>query len=83
VTNPARPLSSYRSHSGRLILAITAVLVAVFFAIGAIQARQMQMIGSTVFYTEENVSWVFSQLELEYVGLRDSLRHVAAVAPYV
>lgn len=52
---------------------MTAVLVAVFVAIGAIQAHQIQLIDSTVYYTEENISWIFSQLELEYVGLRDNL----------
>lgn len=60
--------------SGRWALGVTAVLMAVFVAIGAIQAHQIKLIDSTVYYTEDNISWIFSQLELEYVALRDSLR---------
>ncbi|MEO6321520.1 MAG: ATP-binding protein [Polaromonas sp.] len=60
--------------SGRWVLAVTAVLVAVFVAIGWIQTRQSQRIDSTIAYNEENVSWIFFQLEYEYTALRDSLR---------
>ena len=60
--------------SGRWAIAVTAVLLIVFLAIGWIQMRQVRQIDTTVYYTEENISWVFSQLELEYVSLRDSLR---------
>ncbi|MDB5940366.1 MAG: Hpt sensor hybrid histidine kinase, partial [Polaromonas sp.] len=68
------PLGQNRSPSSLWTLSITTVLVAVFFVVGAIQAHQIKLIDSKVYYTEENISWIFSQLELEYVGLRDSLR---------
>ena len=55
---------------------VAAVLVAVFVAIGWIQVRQATQLDSAVNYTEDNISWVFSQLELEYFELRDSLRQV-------
>ena len=60
--------------SGRWAQAVTVILIAVFVAIGWIQTRQMQLIDSTVYYTDENIAWVFSQLELEYMQLRDDLR---------
>ena len=60
--------------SGRWTLAVTAVLVSVFVAVGWIQMRQSQQIDSTIAYNEENVSWIFFQLEYEYTALRDSLR---------
>ena len=71
---PARH-SLWRSvSSGRWTLAVTTVLVAVFVAVGWIQMRQSQRIDSTIAYNEENVSWIFFQLEYEYLTLRDSLR---------
>ena len=66
------------SHSplpaSRWTLAVAAVLVAVFVAIGWIQIRQANLRSSAVYYTEDNITWVFFQLELEYVLLRDELR---------
>lgn len=53
---------------------VTAVLIAVFIAIGWIQVRQSQLISSAIYYNEENISWLFLQLEQEYVSLRDRLR---------
>ncbi|MCX7255554.1 MAG: ATP-binding protein [Polaromonas sp.] len=53
---------------------MTALLVAVFAAIGWIQVRQSSQIHTSVYYTEENISWIFSQLELEFMQLRDELR---------
>ena len=66
---PSRPLPA-----SRWALAVAAVLLAVFVAIGWIQVRQARLLDSAVYYTEDNISWVFSQLELEFVDLRDSLR---------
>ncbi|CAM3482945.1 ATP-binding protein [Polaromonas hydrogenivorans] len=43
-------------------------------AIGWVQTRQSKQIDSTIFYNEENISWVFFQLEQEFLALRDSLR---------
>lgn len=60
--------------ASRWALAVAAVLVAVFVAIGWIQIRQANLRNSAVYYTEDNITWVFSQLELEYVVLRDDLR---------
>lgn len=60
--------------SKRWTQAVAVVLVAVFLAIGWIQARQSKLLNSTVYYNEENISWVFFQLEQEYLVLRDSLR---------
>ena len=57
-------------------MVVAAVLVAVFVAIGWIQMRQATLLDSAVNYTEDNISWVFAQLELEYLELRDSLRQV-------
>lgn len=68
------PVAPRALPSGRWAMAVTAVLLFVFLAIGWIQMRQVRQIDTTVYYTEENISWVFSQLELEYVSLRDSLR---------
>ena len=60
--------------SGRWAVGVTALLVAVFVAVGWIQARQSQRIDGTIAYKEENISWIFFQLEYEYTALRDSLR---------
>lgn len=60
--------------SGRWTLAVTAVLVSVFVAVGWIQLRQIQRIDSTIAYNEENISWIFFQLEYEYMALHNSLR---------
>ena len=66
-----RPLPASR---WTLAVAVAAVLVAVFVAVGWIQVRQARLLDSAVYYTEDNISWVFAQLELEFVDLRDSLR---------
>jgi signal transduction histidine kinase len=60
--------------SKRWTQAVSVVLVAVFLAIGWIQARQSKLLDSAIYYNEENISWVFFQLEQEYLALRDSLR---------
>ena len=56
------------------MLATAAVLTAVFLALGWVQTRQIHLINSKPFYAKENVPWVFSQLEVEYLALRDTLR---------
>lgn len=60
--------------SKRWTQAVSVVLVAVFLAIGWIQTRQSKLLDSAIYYNEENISWVFFQLEQEYLTLRDSLR---------
>lgn len=60
--------------ASRWTWAVAAVLVAVFVAIGWIQMRQAKLLERSVYYTEDNITWVFAQLELEYVALRDGLR---------
>ena len=60
--------------SRRWTLAVSAVLIAVFVGIGAIQTRQIKLIDTTMYYNEENISWVFFQLEQEYLALTNSLR---------
>ena len=60
--------------SDRWAQAVTAVLIAVFVAIGWIQVRQSQLIDRAVYHNEENISWIFLQLEQEYMLLRESLR---------
>lgn len=64
---------AFRSMSSRWTLAVSAVLIAVFLAIGWIQTRQSQQLDSAIYYNEENISWVFFQLEQEYLALRDNL----------
>lgn len=72
---PARQTTSHSPWpASRWALAVAAVLVAVFVAIGWIQIRQAKLLNSAVCYTEDNITWIFSQLELEYVVLRDDLR---------
>jgi signal transduction histidine kinase len=68
-----RPALRYVSTE-RWTAAVTAVLIAVFVAIGWIQLRQSKLADRTTHYTEENISWIFLQLEQEFVALRDSLR---------
>lgn len=63
-----------RVSADRWTKAVTAVLIAVFVAIGWIQVRQSQLTNRTIYYNQENISWVFLQLEQEYMSLRDSLR---------
>jgi signal transduction histidine kinase len=58
----------------RWTLAVSAVLIAVFVAIGTIQTRQIKQLDKSISYNEENVSWVFFQLEREYMRLAESLR---------
>ena len=53
---------------------MSALLIALFVAIGAIQTRQIKLLDNTVYYNEENISWVFFQLEQEYLALADRLR---------
>ena len=60
--------------SRRWTLAVSALLIALFVAIGAIQTRQIKLLDNTVYYNEENISWVFFQLEQEYLALADRLR---------
>ncbi len=60
--------------SGRWALAVSAVLIAVFVAIGCVQTRQSKLLERTIYYNEENISWIFFQLEQEFLALRDSLR---------
>lgn len=60
--------------SRRWTLAVSALLIAVFVAIGAIQTRQISLLDNTIYYNEENISWVFFQLEQEYLTLADRLR---------
>ena len=62
------------TSSSHWTVAVSAVLVAVFVAIGAIQTRQVKMLDSTVYYNEENISWMFFQLQQEYQTVCDSLR---------
>lgn len=68
-----RPALRYVSTE-RWTAAVTVVLIAVFVAIGWIQLRQSKLADRTTYYTEENVSWIFLQVEQEFVALRDSLR---------
>lgn len=60
--------------SKRWTQAVSVVLVAVFLAISWVQTRQSKLLDSAIVYNEENISWVFFQLEQEYLKLRDSLR---------
>ena len=60
--------------SRRWTLAVSAVLIAVFVAIGAIQTRQINLLDTTIYYNEENISWVYFQLEQEYQALANDLR---------
>ncbi|CDS52703.1 sensory box histidine kinase [Polaromonas sp. CG9_12] len=53
---------------------MSAGLIAVFMAIGAIQTHQIKHIDNSIHYNEENISWVYFQLEHEYLMLADSLR---------
>lgn len=68
------PASATLWPVSRWALAVTAILMAVFVAIGWIQTRQIKLLDSAVSHTENNISWIFFQLEVEYMGLRDSLR---------
>lgn len=68
------PANSRPLPASRWALAVATVLVAVFMAIGWIQMRQAKLLDSSVYYTGDNITWVFAQLEMEYVALRDSLR---------
>ena len=63
-----------RVSTERWSAAITAVLIAVFLAIGWIQLHQSKLADRTTHYAEENISWIFMQIEQEFVALRDSLR---------
>ena len=60
--------------STRWTLAVSAVLIAVFMAIGGVQNHQIKLLDNTVYYNEENISWVFFQLEQEYLTLANDLR---------
>ena len=65
---------AFRSvSSARWTRAVSAVLIAVFVAIGWIQIRQSQLLDNSIFYNEENISWVYFQLEQEYLSLRENL----------
>ena len=70
----AQPPGLRSMPSDRWAQAVTAVLIAVFVAIGWIQVHQSQLIDRAIHYNEENISWIFLQLEYEYMSLRDSLR---------
>ena len=70
----AQPPGLRTMPSDRWAQAVTAVLIAVFVAIGWIQVHQSQLIDRAIHYNEENISWIFLQLEYEYMSLRDSLR---------
>lgn len=60
--------------SGGWARVVSAVLIAVFLAIGWVETRQSKLLDHSIFYNEENVSWVFFQFEQEYRSLRDELR---------
>ena len=60
--------------SGGWARVVSAVLIAVFLAIGWVETRQSKLLDHSIFYNEENVSWVFFQVEQEYRSLRDELR---------
>ena len=60
--------------SGGWARVVSAVLIAVFLAVGWIETRQSKLLDHSIFYNEENVSWVFFQMEQEYRSLRDELR---------
>ena len=71
----AGPRKALRSVSSRRwTLAVSGVLIAVFVAIGVIQTHQIKLLDNTIFYNEENISWVFFQLEQEELMLADGLR---------
>ena len=71
---PAHSPTTQRPRpASRWTLAVTAVLIAVFVVIGWIQTRQLRQLDSAVNDTENNISWIYFQLELEYMSLRDSL----------
>ena len=64
-----------RSVSSRhWTLTVCAVLTAMFVAIGVIQTHQIKLLDNSNYSNEENISWVFFQLEREYQSLCDSLR---------
>ena len=60
--------------SGGWARVVSAVLIAVFLAIGWVETRQSKLLDHSIFYNEENISWVFFQVEQEYRALRDELR---------
>ena len=74
MTKAAQPPFLRLVSSDRWAQAVTAVLIAVFVAIGWVQVRQSKLMDRTIYYNEENISWIFLQLEQEYTSLRDSLR---------
>ena len=60
--------------SGRWARVVSVVLIAVFVAISWVQTHQSKTLDHSIFYNEENISWVFFQVEQEYLSLRDHLR---------
>lgn len=59
MTQAAPPPEPRFVSSDRWAQAVTAVLIAVFIAVGWIQVRQSQLISSAIYYNEENISWIF------------------------
>ncbi|MBQ0931727.1 ATP-binding protein [Ideonella alba] len=59
---------------GRWVALLGAVLVATFAAVAWVQWRQFDQVGSQVRQADEQASWVYLQLETDYLQLRESLR---------
>ncbi|MBN8488882.1 MAG: response regulator [Burkholderiales bacterium] len=59
---------------GRWVALLGAVLVATFAAIAWVQWRQFDQVGSQVRQADEQASWVYLQLESDYLQLREALR---------
>lgn len=69
-----RQLDLRSISSGRWAWTVSTVLVAVFVAIAWVEIRQSKLLDRSIFYNEENISWVFFQVEQEFLSLRDDLR---------
>jgi hypothetical protein len=55
---------------------VVATLVAAFTTVAALQWQQYSLLNGSLRYEGGNVVWVFFQLEVEYLKLRDTLRAI-------
>ncbi|TDM08744.1 MAG: hypothetical protein C4K60_04920 [Ideonella sp. MAG2] len=66
--------------SGRFTLLIGVVLIGAFAAVAWVQSRQFSLLHGTQQHTDDNVVWVFQQLETESLLLNEALRDASEAA---
>ena len=81
MTDSALAPGASRRHPRRWLFAIVTVVLAAFALLAGLQWRQYTLLNASLQFESRNIVWVFYQLEVEYLRLRNTLLEIGNPAP--